>query len=246
MTSFGVVPIASAWPCARWVEAITSPSSSAAQTPTATASCPIATWRKPGSSPARNRSSTFSSKRRISSISRNSSRWRSFESVGVRFSTLATARKSMLRAVALVGHWREIEARLPADWSDARLLLSVEDEAKAPRAAALLGPAMPGRRGREIRFYCASRGAGVSPDAVRRMLERLDEEKIAGRLELLAAGEPTEQPETARATLQGSWDAELAVLPPDWSDLYAEIELTSSDHLERAALLLSPLNPARY
>ena len=35
-------------------------------------------------------------------------------------------------------------------------------------------------------------------------------------------------------------------MPPDWSDLHAEIELTSSDHLERAALLLSPINPARY
>ena len=30
MTSFGCVPLASVWPCARWVEAITSPSSSAA------------------------------------------------------------------------------------------------------------------------------------------------------------------------------------------------------------------------
>src|SRR5437868_10915937 len=221
MISFGVVPIASACPCARCVEAITSPSSSAAQTPTATASCPIATWRKPGSSPARKRSSTFSSKRRISSISRKSSRWRSFESVGVRFSTLATARKSMLRAVSLVAHWREIEARLPADWSDARLLLSVEDESKAPRAAALLGPAMPGRSGREIRFYSARRGAGVPPDAVRRMPERLAEEAIAGRLELLPAGGPTEQPETARATLKESWHAELAVLQPDWSAVYA-------------------------
>ena len=74
MTAFACVPFASVCPCARWVDAITSSCSSAAQTPDATASWPIATCRKPGSSPARNRSSTFSSKRRISSISRNSSR----------------------------------------------------------------------------------------------------------------------------------------------------------------------------
>ena len=35
-------------------------------------------------------------------------------------------------------------------------------------------------------------------------------------------------------------------LPADWSDLYAEVELVSSDWLDRAALLMAPLNPARY
>jgi hypothetical protein len=30
------------------------------------------------------------------------------------------------------------------------------------------------------------------------------------------------------------------------SDLYAELELASSDYLERAALLLAPANPARW
>jgi hypothetical protein len=38
----------------------------------------------------------------------------------------------------------------------------------------------------------------------------------------------------------------VAGLPPDWSDLYAEVELTSTDYLDRAALLLAPVNPARY
>src|SRR5438309_2274753 len=108
----------------------------------------------------------------------------------------------MLPAVTLVAHWRETESRLPEDWADARLLLTVEDEARAPRAAALLGPAMPGRRGREIRFYCARRGAGLAPGALVRLLERLDDEGIAGNLELLATGEATEQPETARPTLK--------------------------------------------
>ncbi len=152
----------------------------------------------------------------------------------------------MLRAVTLVAAWRRIESELPRDWTDARLRLVVEDESHASRAAALLGPAMPGRSGREIRFYCARRGAGIGPDAIVRLLERLDEEKLVGRLDLIAAGEPTTDGEAAAPTLKRSWDAELAALPPDWSDLYAEIELSSTDYLERAALLLSPVNPARF
>ena len=48
MTAFGCVPRASVCPCARCVDANTSPSSIALQTPTATASWPIATCRKPG------------------------------------------------------------------------------------------------------------------------------------------------------------------------------------------------------
>ena len=35
-------------------------------------------------------------------------------------------------------------------------------------------------------------------------------------------------------------------MPSDWSDAYAEIKLASSVYLERAALLLAPVNPARY
>ena len=45
--------------------------------------------------------------------------------------------------------------------------------------------------------------------------------------------------------LATAWAAAVAALPPDWSDLYCELELDSSDHLDRAALLLAPINPAR-
>jgi hypothetical protein len=149
--------------------------------------------------------------------------------------------------VRLANQWRSIERGLPDNWSDARLLLRVRDESEAERAAAALTPLMPGRSGGEIRFYTARRGAGASPDAVRRTLRRLDHDGIRGELELVSAGEPepgvlaVERPRLAEA-----WDAAVATLPPDWSDLYAELELTSSDHVERAALLLSPVNPARY
>jgi hypothetical protein len=149
--------------------------------------------------------------------------------------------------VRLAEEWRTIERELPDNWSDARLLLRVRDESEAERAAAVLTPLMPGRSGREIRFYTARRGAGASPDAVRRMLRRLDEEGIRGELELVSAAEPEPGvPAVERPRLAEAWDAAVATLPPDWSDLYAELELTSSDQLERAALLLSPVNPARF
>ena len=78
------------------------------------------------------------------------------------------------------------------------------------------------------------------------MLARLDAERIAGKLELLGADELPEAPVPLRPSLAAAWDAELAKLPPDWSDLYCEVRLTSTDYLERAALLMAPVNPARY
>jgi hypothetical protein len=149
--------------------------------------------------------------------------------------------------VRLADQWRRIERELPENWSDARLLLRVRDPDQAGRAAAQLTPLTPGRSGSEIRFVTARRGAGASPDAVRRLLRRLDDDDIRGELELVSAGEPApgvlavEAPKLAEA-----WDQALATLPPDWSDLYAELELTSSDQLERAALLIAPVNPARF
>ena len=148
--------------------------------------------------------------------------------------------------MSLVGQWTEIVRRLPERWADARLRLTLEDERTAERAASLLGPLNPGRTGTELRFYTARQGAGLSPGLVERLLGRLDEERIRGTLELVGSGEAEPQPVTHRPTLAGSWDAAVAGLPPDWSDLYAEVELVSTDWLDRAALLMAPVNPARY
>jgi hypothetical protein len=152
----------------------------------------------------------------------------------------------MLRRVSLAEQWREVERALPEGWGDARLSLSVADETRLDRAAALLAPLVAARSRKQIRFFVARRGSGPSPEMVRRALQRLDRERIAGTLELVSTGEPELAPETARETLAASWDAELAALPADWSDLYAELELFSTDHLDRAALLLAPVNPSRY
>jgi hypothetical protein len=153
----------------------------------------------------------------------------------------------MLRPVSLVEQWREIVNGLPEDWADARLRLTIDDDVAAARTAALLGPLTPGRRGNVLRFSTARRGEGSTPALVERLLHRLDEERIPGELELVGAGEAEPAaPVAQRPTLAGTWEASVATLPPDWSDLYAEVELVSSDWLDRAALLMAPLNLARY
>ena len=152
----------------------------------------------------------------------------------------------MLRLVPLVDQFRRIEEELPEDWSDARLQLTASDPGRAARATALLGPAGAGRSGNTIRFYTARRGAGIAPEGVRRLLRKLDEERIRGELELLGAAKAPLAPPKLRRTFAEPWDAALAALPSDWSELYCELELTSTDYLERAALLTAPLNPSRF
>jgi hypothetical protein len=145
--------------------------------------------------------------------------------------------------MGLVDQWTGIETGLDPKWRDARLDLVVDDDTQVSRASALLGPASPGRTGKAIRFTTARGGAMVGPEAVRRMLKRLDDERIGGTLTLVSSDAAAPEPVIARASLAAEWDAALAVLPGDWSDLLCELELTSSDHVERAALLTAPLNP---
>ena len=144
--------------------------------------------------------------------------------------------------------YRELESRLPADWADARFVLNLDDTGRAERAASLLTPFAPGRVGGQVRFSVARRGGRL--DQARRLLDRIDQEKIGGTLELVTASQAApEQPEELRAAWTSAaeaWDAAVAALPEDWSDAYAQVELASSDFLDRAALLLAPINPARY
>ena len=150
----------------------------------------------------------------------------------------------------LAEQFRELESRLPADWADARFVLSVEDAGQATRAASLLSPFAPGRVGAQIRFSVPRGGGGL--DQARRLLARIDREGIRGDLELVTAsqaGPPAAAeagPRAAWKPAAEAWDEALAALPEDWSDVYAQVELASSDFLERAALLTGPLNPARY
>ena len=145
----------------------------------------------------------------------------------------------------LVGQWNTVEQGLDPRWSDAHVELAIEDETQRSRALALLAPAGPGSTGTTIRFYATRSGTGVGPEAVRRMLRRLDEEGIRGTLALVSSDEAAPAPVHARASLAADWDAAIGVLPADWSDLLCELELTSSDHVERAALLIAPVNPVQ-
>jgi hypothetical protein len=152
----------------------------------------------------------------------------------------------MLSLVALVGQWWGIVRGLPEGWGEVRLRLTLRDEAEAARAAALLGPANPVRHGKVIWLYVSRLGGGTGPELADRLLRRLHYERIDGELELVdVTQDAVKTPARRRSTLVEEWDALLAALPADWSDLWAELELTSSDFLERGALLLAPVNPAR-
>lgn len=154
--------------------------------------------------------------------------------------------------VSLGRQWRMIQAKLPSGWAHVRLGLTLTNPQRLDRAAALLGPLAPGRAGETLRFEAAPGGHGSSPAAVARALRRLDLERIRGTLELVGADEVAPAahlraaPPVEEVPLAESWDALTASLPEDWSDLYAQLDLTSSDHLDPAALALAPINPLRY
>src|SRR5262249_36027425 len=51
-------------------------------------------------------------------------------------------------------------------------------------------------------------------------------------------------PAAARGAAAG-WDEVAAALPRDWSDLWCQVHVLSTDDASRAALALGPVNPAR-
>ncbi len=148
--------------------------------------------------------------------------------------------------MSLVGWWREFEAELPAGWARAELRLQVGSVETCERAAALLAPAQPFRIDpKTLRFAAATDGTAPGPEAVARLLERLDGERIRGTIELVGRSVSAPAPDVERATLAAGWDAALAGLPPDWSDLYGELELTSTDFVAPASMLCVPINLRR-
>ena len=145
----------------------------------------------------------------------------------------------------LVGQWRRIAADLPAGWADARLALTLPRSEQHERAASLLSPASPARVGETIYFWVRRAGGGIGPDQCLKLLGKLDEEGIRGTLASLESVQREVREEAPSEELAVAWAAAVAALPPDWSDLYCEVEVDSSDHLDRGALLLAPINPAR-
>ncbi len=152
----------------------------------------------------------------------------------------------MLRLLRLVEQFSDLERDLVDEWAELRFQLAVDDESRAERAAALLAPANPGRRGRILRFAIDRRGPGIAPEGLRRLLTRLDDESIAGTLKLEGVQQALPEELRTKEKLRAQWELRLSAAPPDWSDIYAQVRLDSTDYLERAALLLAPLNPARF
>jgi hypothetical protein len=152
----------------------------------------------------------------------------------------------MLRLLRLVEQFSELERDLVDEWAELRFQLTLEHESRAERAAALLAPANPGRLAGVIRFAVDRRGPGIAPEGLRRLLRRLDDEGTAGTLELQLVQKAAPEELRTKETLRAQWELRLAAVPPDWSDIYAQVRLDSTDYLERGALLLAPINPARF
>jgi hypothetical protein len=142
--------------------------------------------------------------------------------------------------------WAQIEETLDSDWAEARLAFT--PEGSPAEAAAVLGPMQPVRIGDELRFHVTRFDGGA--ERTRNTLKHLDRKRVWGTLALIdvtACAAPAAiatTPGTVQA-LADAWDEAISTLPPDWSDLLCELELDSSDHVPRAALLGAPLNPTR-
>jgi hypothetical protein len=152
----------------------------------------------------------------------------------------------------LVDQWRTIEDGLPSGWEDVRLTLTTEQPVDLPRAAQVLGSINVGKVGSALVFQVRRAGGPQGPQAAKRLFERLDRDRTWCQLEqshvrvadtTAAVPDPRAAPPAVPVAV--SWDAALAPLPTDWTDLLCELEIESSDHLDRTALLCAPLNPTR-
>lgn len=149
----------------------------------------------------------------------------------------------------LVDQWAAVEAGLPQGWEDVRLTVTTEQPTELARAAQVLGPMNAGRSGDALVVHVRRAGGASGPEAARRLFARLDQDRVWCVLTQEGVEERAEAPSDTHAAATGSvatqWDAALAALPPDWSDLLCELEIGSSELLPRAALLCAPINPTR-
>jgi hypothetical protein len=145
--------------------------------------------------------------------------------------------------VSVAAQWKAIGSELPSGWTQARLRLALTDRATTDRAAAMLGPAGAYRAAPTVLLFDVARdGSATSPDNLARLLRKVPN----GALSL--SGSKAEQQDTPQreiTPLTASWDRAVAGLPADWSDLYIELNLTSTDFIEPAAVLCIQCNPRR-
>lgn len=145
--------------------------------------------------------------------------------------------------MSVAEQWKTVGSNLPEGWANATLRLELADEEAADRAAAFLGPAGPYRSAPTVLLVTVARdGSATSPDNLERLLHRVPD----GTLSVSGSQAALEPVETrTHVPLTSAWDDALAGLPADWSDVYAEIQLTSTDFVERASVLCIQCNPRR-
>jgi hypothetical protein len=145
--------------------------------------------------------------------------------------------------VTVAQQWNSVGSNLPEGWAKATLRLELSDRETADAAAALLGPAGPYRAAPTVLLFTVARdGSATSPDSIARLLGRVPNGTLS-----LSGSQAAPKVAAIRedSPLTGAWDAALAGVPADWSDLYAELRLTSTDFVERASVLCIQCNPRR-
>jgi hypothetical protein len=146
-------------------------------------------------------------------------------------------------SVTVAEQWNAIGSQLPDGWMRAQLRLELRDRDSADAAAAMLGPAGPYRSDPTVLLFTVARdGSAASPESIVRLLRRVP----VGTLSLSGSqAAPKTEPARGQPALTASWDAAIAGLPADWSDLQAELQLISTDFVERASVLCVQCNPRR-
>jgi hypothetical protein len=146
----------------------------------------------------------------------------------------------------LVDQWKTLGSELPEDWSSVHLSLALEQRSEVEIAARLLGPAQPYTpEPGVLRFRVARDGSAPSPVGIQRLLVRVDAERIHGKLSLLATSARAAAVGRVEESLVASWAEAERSLPSDWSHVLGELEVTSTDYVERTSLLCVPMNLRR-
>jgi hypothetical protein len=146
----------------------------------------------------------------------------------------------------LVDQWKTLGSELPEHWSAVELELRLEQRGEGELASRLLGPAQPYRpEPGVLRFLVARDGSAPSPDGIQRLLRRIDVERVHGKLTLVGTSSREAAPELVEVSLVAAWQAAEQTLPADWSAALCEIELRSTDYIDRTSLLCVPMNLRR-
>jgi hypothetical protein len=146
----------------------------------------------------------------------------------------------------LVDQWKTLGSELPDTWSAAELEFRLEQRSEAELASRLLGPAQPYRpEPGVLRFRVARDGTAPSPDGIQRLFRRIDAERIHGKLSLVRSATRATVVAPDEQSLVDTWTAAEQSLPADWSHAFCELEVLSTDYVERASLDCVQMNLRR-